>query len=280
MIDDGRLHVCGDLRVVRSDLVPHGTSRQTPNYFNGVLKIIPISPSIAIAYAGTIQIALNTIRAVKDAGYSSGEIADSLVKSLRDSGSIEECDFLVIDAAELVIYKVQGGKVSVTRNGRTWVGDNDAYNLFQAKLAELDYENAPNSIAKSSAMMNSLDAVIQNNTAISVGEFPIAAFSHNRELQLSVAFAAFGSSLPTKVGLNAMTFSNDVNDDSIIVNLCVPAERGIAAIGVYLNKFRRGAFYMPLVYDEPLVIEGGTIGEFRANVLKNYGVELLGGGFE
>ena len=193
---------------------------------------------------------------------------------------MEECDFLVIDAAKLVITRVREGEITTIQNGRTWIGDNKAYELFQAKLEELGYDNAPNPIAKSVAMMNALDAVIESSTIVNVGEFPIAAFNHNGELQLSVAFAAFGGTIPPNPGLNPVTFSNDVNNDSLIVNLTVPAEKGIAAIGVYLNKFKRGALCMPLIYDEPLLIDGNTIREFRERVLIDHGVELLGGGFE
>lgn len=280
MLDGGRLHVCADLRVVKSDIIPEDARQHTPDYFNGVLKIIPISKSIAIAYAGTVSTALNAIKLVKDGGYSSEEIPEALLRYLEDNANVEECDFLVLDAKELVIHRIRDGKISTLHDGKAWIGNSRAGSMFLEKLEELGYDRATNPIAKSSVMMNSLDSVIADRSISNVGEFPIAAFNHDGEIQLSVAFTATGPARPLKPGLNPIEFSNDTNDDSLVINLTVPVERGIAAVGVYITQAHRGALYMPLVNDEPFLISGNTIGEFRANVLNEHGIELLGGGFE
>lgn len=280
MIDNGRMHVCADLRVVKADIVLVGARRHIPNYFNGVLKIIPISSRVAVAYAGTVPIALDTIRAVKNSGCPPEEVPEALLGTLKDSNNVDECDFLVLDAGELVIHRIRNGEITTLDKGRTWIGDSSACSLFLSKLEELGYDSAPNPIAKSSVMMNSLDAVIADSSVTNVGEFPISAFNHNGEFQLSVAFAAVGPAKPLKPGLNPVSFSNDMNDDALTINLTIPVDRGVAAVGVYLSQAHRGALYLPLVKDEPFLIDGNTIGEFRANVLKDHGIELLGGGFE
>lgn len=271
MVDGDRLHACADLRVVQSENRPEGSKAHSPHYFNGAMKIVPISKSVAIAYAGTVSIALSIIREVHKLKLSSNETAQKIQEILTKNDDVSECDFLVIDAENMEIHKIKDGFIGVTRNGRTWIGDVDAYNLFQEKLDKNEYNSAPNPIAKSAAMMNSLDAVIEDGSIENVGEFPISIFNHAGELQQVVAFKASGFN---------SSFGGDATSDSMIINLTVPVERGIPALGFYLNKFRRGALYLPLVQDEPILVDGGTISEFRDRVLKEFGIELLGGGFE
>lgn len=271
MIEQDRIHLNADLRVTRSTGFMLDAKKVSPHFFNGVLKVIPINPHIAIAYAGMIGIALKVIRSFKGSKLSSAEIARSIVELMSAEGNLTDCDFLIIDAVQMQIHKIKNGEITTISNGRTWIGDVDAYEIFQQKLDELGFDDAPNPIAKSSVMMNALDAVIQDEAIESVGEYPIAVFNYKGELQLSVGFQAYGRGLG---------FSNDMNDDSIIINLTVPVERGIAAVGLYIVQFERGALYLPLIQDEAFIVHGKTVGEFRANVLKDYGIELLGGGFE
>lgn len=106
MVDNGRLHVCGDLRIMKSVIIPEDAGQHAPDYFNGVLKIVPISKSVAIAYAGTVSTALDAIKFVKDAGCSSEEIPAALLKYLEENANTEECDFLVLDAKKLAIHRL------------------------------------------------------------------------------------------------------------------------------------------------------------------------------
>ena len=271
MVGEGRLHACADLRVVKSENRPEGYEAHAPHYFNGVMKIVPISRSVAVAYAGAVSIALNIIREVYKLDLCSGEVAQKIQEMLTKSGDTSECDFLVIDAQDMEIHKIKDGSIETIRNGRTWIGDINAYNLFQEKLEENGYNTAPNSIAKSSVMMNSLDAVIEDGSIESVGEFPISIFNNKGEIQQVVAFKAFGTN---------NSFKGDATDDSMIINLTVPIESGIPALGFYLNKFKKGALYLPLIQDEPILIDGNTIGEFRMKVMERFDIELLGSGFE
>jgi hypothetical protein len=280
LVGQDRLHLCADLRVVKSDILTDDRQRHSPDYFNGVLKIIPVSSSVAICYAGTVSIALDAIRAVKDSGCTSDVAAELIISRLRESNSLEECDFLVVDAAKLLVQKIQNGSVSIIDTGRTWIGDADAYNLFQSKLNELGYSEDENTIAKSVKIMNSLQSVINDRSINSVGEYPITAHSSNGEIHLGVAFSAQGPSRPLNSELNPVHFSNDTNDDSLIINLTVPIESGVAAVGIFITQAHSGALYAPLIQDAAYIINGYTIGEFRRNVLNDYGIEMLGGGFE
>lgn len=269
MIDSGRLHICSDLRVTQPNIQPEGSRRHTPNYFNGVLKVVPISKSTAVAYAGTVTSALEAIRNIAAMKVSFDEIPQELIKMFEENP--DECDFLIIDASKPKIYQIKSNKLTVINQGRTWIGNVDAYNAFQEQLDINNYNSAPNPIAKSSIMMNSMDAVIENSSIESVGELPIHAFNHNGELQFSVGFSATGPGL---------SFGSDMNQDALILNLTVPVERGVAAVGIFLTQFHQGALYLPLVRDEPYIIDGNTIGEFRTRVMSNHAIELLGGGFE
>lgn len=128
--------------------------------------------------------------------------------------------------------------------------------------------------------MNGLQAVIDNDSIKNVGEFPLTAHGTNGEIQLGVAFSAQGPPAAPITNNSPIQFSTDTNTDSLIINLTVPVERGIAAVGVYITQAHRGALYMPLEQDDPFLVDGNTIGEFRRNVQESYGIELLGGGFE
>lgn len=271
MVEAGRLHVCADLRVVKPETRPEGSEAHSPHYFNGVMKIVPISKSVAVAYAGAVSTALNVIREVHKLELPSSETAQKIHGLLAESNDISECDFLVIDTKRLEIHKIKEGLIETINNGRTWIGDIEAYNLFQEKLDENGYNSAPNPIAKSSAMMNSLEAVIEDGSITNVGEFPISIFNSNGEIQQAVAFKAFGTD---------NSFSGNTTSDSMIINLTIPVESGVAALGFYMNKFKKGALYLPLLQDDPILINGDTIGKFRAKVMKDFGIELLGGGFE
>lgn len=267
MVEGNTLHVCADLRVVKSQNRPEGSEAHSPHYFNGVMKIVPISKSIAITYAGTVPIALNIIREIQELKLPSSEIAEKIRETLTVNGDVSECDFLVIDAQNIEIHTIKDGSIQTIRNGRTWIGDIDAYNLFQQKLEQNGYDNAPNPIAKSSVMMNSLDDVIEDSSIRSVGEFPISVFGNNGEIQQIVQFQSLGTDS-----------SNDsASSDYMIINLAVPVESGYPALGFYISKFKKGALYLPLAQDEPMLIDSDSIDEFRAKVLKDYGIDLIGG---
>lgn len=280
MIDQGRLQICADLRIVRSDILPSGVNSHSPNYFNGVLKVIPISTSVAICYAGTVSIALEAIRTAKDSDCRSSTVPSLLINKLMEGNNLNACDFLVVDAEELTVRKVHEGTITLIDDGFAWVGDSSAYNSFQNELDELGISVNENPISKAAKMMKALQAVIDNRSILNVGEFPLTAHSFSGEIQLGIAFAAQGPRVPTIEGNTPVQFSNDTNTDSLVINLTVPVERGIAAIGVYISQAHRGALYVPLKQDEPYLVDGFTVGEFRRKVQEEYCIELLGGGFE
>ncbi|MBW3569393.1 hypothetical protein KY385_04650 [Candidatus Parcubacteria bacterium] len=280
LIADDRIHISADLRVTQPDILPEEEERQTPHLFNGILKIIPIRPELAICYAGTVPIALDIIRKIAGTGMSTSEIPGKIIEYLENDNNVNECDFLVIDAAQKVVHKISEGRLTSLANGRTWIGDIRAYELLQEKLEDKQYGDSDNPIQKAVKIMNSLQDVINERSVESVGEFPISAHSHRGEIQLSVGFSAQGSRIPIGNRQGPISFSNDTNDDALIVNLTVPMARGVAAIGMYLTQARRGALYMPLVQDQPFLVEGDSLSDFRANVLKIHGIELQGGGFE
>jgi len=279
IVDNMGMHICADLRIVQPETRPKNKERHIPNFFNGVLKIVPVSKSLAIAYAGAVSIGLEAIREVKKSGDLSSDIPGRLIQILEDKADTSQCDFIVFDAAEHVIYRIKNGEITELRNGRTWIGDVDAYALFQKELEKSGFDEGLNVFAKGSMMMNALEAVINENSIENVGEYPLAMLTHDGEIQPVVSFKAQG---PTQLrpGLNPITFSNNPNVDSLIINTLVPVERGVAAIGLYLNKFQKGALYLPLERDEPFIVDGKTIEEFRKKVESEHGVELLGGGFE
>ncbi|MDB5170530.1 MAG: hypothetical protein JWO35_224 [Candidatus Saccharibacteria bacterium] len=280
LADRGRVQICGDLRIIKSDILPLGQAAHSPNYFNGVLKIIPVSPSVAICYAGTVSIALEAIGEVKASGCGAAAMPSLLISALMQRNSLSECDFLVIDAEELTIRKVQEGMVTSTNNGLEWIGDEAAFELLKRELDNDGFSQDENPIAKAAKIINGLQAVIEDGSIKNVGEFPLTAHGTNGEIQLGVAFSAQGPPATPITNNSPIQFSTDTNTDSLIINLTVPVERGIAAVGVYIAQAHRGALYMPLEQDEPFLVDGSTIGEFRRNVQEKYGIELLGGGFE
>jgi len=279
LIDSGRLHINADLRVTQSDFLPINEVSQTPHLFNGTLKIIPVR-DVAICYAGAVSTAISIIRTIANGDVIAEDIPAYIVSELEKTGDVNECDFLVVDATKQVMYKVHAGNVDKISRGRSWIGDIEAYEVFQQKLEELEYSENDNPIQKSVKMMNSMQAVIDDRSLESVGELPISAFNSDGKIQLSIAFMAKGPDTPIREGLHPAVFSADTNLDTLNLNVIPPAESGVAAIGIHIAEARKGALYIPLTNDNPILIDGDTLSEFREKVLAEQGIQLMGGGFE
>lgn len=125
-VNDGEAHLFADLRL-SYELETNSDDDSRPV---AALKILFVSESVAVAYAGTTEDAHLSIRqaieSVKDV--NAKNIAEFLRKKCQDNDGVE---FLLISAeTPASIFKITSRIFSSSTQGQYWIGDHEAANAL------------------------------------------------------------------------------------------------------------------------------------------------------
>lgn len=274
---DGVIRVIADMRLTDPGEIRRG-------YPYAVLKNIILSPTTLVAYAGNAELAMSTIRSMKDASI------DDLTSGLLDSAERAQND------VDYLLANADHGLQRITRRGiephtdASWIGDQAAFEAYQRAYHQMPLPETmwiegvspprdelpdPEAMEPFIRMVTAIGALQREDSIKTVGEAFVSAFSRNGFRYEQQGFLA--ASHKQVIGAEW----TDLNWGTAALggfgyNLLHSAEPGIGLIGLYFPHAGLGLVYHPLAYDDPLVYRRVTHDEFRAAVSEDHGIEIDG----
>lgn len=248
-----RIVIMADTMVTRNGSILRST--KGAEVLPGNLKIVVLSLSLTVAYAGVVDDALKALRHVR-----SGEslAIDDVIPILVSASRGGDTDFIVSGRTD------QGSRLVKIANGRTseggdryWIGNADAVREFERYPKPQAPDKLPDFIsAEESRFMSSFDQFLAHiRRELSIGGVPITALTTERRCGYVQRAAAF-SFEHMKFDRTGGRFAEDKHPsarDEFAYNFIVPHQDGIGVAGVYLNHAKYGYIYDPLRHNQPVL---------------------------
>lgn len=172
ILEPDHIRVYGDIRVTNS----LGTS----SYAEAALKVVILSTDLCVAYAGSVEPAVEAIRSISSDG-AAASIAQELAAHPSSQAGVS--DFLVAALRPASLVVVRHGAASYG-GPATWIGDQTAYAKYQAAFhetskptADSGREGASSFEIAANQMHVAMKAVIDDPEIDSVGEMCVRAAS-------------------------------------------------------------------------------------------------------
>ena len=102
---------------------------------HAALKLLTLSPTLCVGYAGNLDFALHVIREVASLGLTLDGARDRLVEANRSSGGAS--DFLVAGLRPSRLIEIKDGRGMSCAAG--WIGDARAFADYQAEYHREQY---------------------------------------------------------------------------------------------------------------------------------------------
>ena len=271
--------VSGDMHITDPDLLRKGHLRIT-------LKTIVLRPDFVVSYAGSTGHALKSIREAA-AALDQGQTYDMIESMLAGapcciSGDVE---FLIGAGlgAEAWISQIVGG--APVRQGRTYIGDPAAYNVFQKVAAATPRINvhgqAPMPPADLEAMterirvMRGLEAAVDDPAIASVDGHVVSVLEDRDGLNYAPSGGMTGPGKISGTGWQPIQFGN-ASDGAYHYSLMPPTQAGHPCLAIYFPAGRCGVLYQPLRSIDGRLFSDVGATEFKASIEDATTLEFLG----
>nr|WP_294924258.1 hypothetical protein [uncultured Flavobacterium sp.] len=247
--------------------------------FSGVLKSIILNPSIAVSFAGDVEVAQSAI----DKLFKENIFDITNVKKVLLSFNIESrhtTDFLITSLeSQPLLYKVQNGKIEVT-NQSFWIGDIDGFNEFQREFVPNLKSLEPNKILETQT--KAFDKVIEKGIP-GIGGFRITFHRTEYGLQYLLQLSTY-SGRPVTIKTSQNQSGNvilpipfgDASTGAYSQNYLISKDPFKSAIGIHFHYGNFGALFCPRVSRKIIVVSNVNDREFIDTVKKSHNVELTG----
>ncbi|MBN7815813.1 hypothetical protein [Algoriphagus pacificus] len=271
---DGKIQIESDSRITDSNVVK-------ANPLKGLIKLIIYLPEVSIAYAGDVKFAeeaINTLYKLKP------NYLNDLVGILMASHqkSIGETDFIIATLVKGTcnLIKISSGRIEDNLQ-TAWIGDIDAFELFQKNFHELKGNEEENVNIFSEAFKKT----IENESLESVGDFQISVlttdnnshkvpvFMYQERMELTSG-GTIKQTIPAGESV-ALSFGNASNG-SFGISYFTATDLYKQAIGVYFSEGNFGLLFFPMKRLTNIKFPELTAQEFIDKIKKEYGVPMRG----
>lgn len=271
---EGKIQIESDSRITDPNVVK-------TNPLNGFIKLIIYVPEISIAYAGDVKYAEEAINMLyKLRPNNLNALVAILMASHQKSGG--ETDFII---AALIkgtsnLIKISSRRIE-DKLQTAWIGDIDAFELFQKNIHELKGKEEENVNIFSGAFKKT----IENESLESVGDFQISVLTSDNNSH-NVPVFMYQERLELMSGVNqkqtipagesvALSFGN-ASTGSFGVSYFTATDLYKQAIGVYFSEGKFGLLFFPMEGLANIKFSGLTAQEFIDKIKKEYGVPMRG----
>jgi hypothetical protein len=265
------------------------SAANAPGFLGAALKVILLSPTFCIGYAGRVGVALGAIQRVNAESMTIAATIEFLSGIHRANSDTE---FIVAGLNPPLLVEIKNGHAEHTE--ATWIGDAGAYNEYQqhyhgehflapgAELdvvykADLDIAVAMNDAMQDLVLANGepngpgFSHAVVGEASVTVGpNLPDGLFKYH----VYAAFAgSFGYSSPASSPLTS------TERGTLTLHFMAPEEPGLGAIGLYFREGQLGVLYAPLMTehaDRPDRIRAASPRQFASMVNERYGLTLRG----
>ena len=260
----------GDRIIVHSDTMISSENPNERSVVPGSLKILILSESVSVAYAGNVTRALDKIRSASRL-LQSGVGLEGVLEALCQATTDGACEFIVVSHFESAqLFRIFDGVISEDL-AETKIGNLGVANHFlPTSIAQLDPQSSilglPDLERLEIEFNSGFKAPFLQSTQITedVGGVPISLTgSPNGHCYSGYAFVRSWESIKLPIGLTKEQAENQKSGmTSWSVHGHGPSVRGIALFGVYLEQAGLGWIYDPLVRDDPELIAGISYTQF------------------
>ncbi len=242
----------------------------------GTLKVVALHPKLCIGWAGSLEIALPTIRALHvnpATEYSLDDVLPPLVKASIIGARTE----FVIGALTAPPYLAAIRDGEIQQNTRCFAGERRAYSMFQHNLVD-GGGPGDSAIGASSHLMTPLQKIVDQQLVEGVGHFCVEVRTTDEGFRYTGGGMASGL---IRTGPGAPNAEHDEEWDSIehgayFENVLYPRQAGIGALGIYFKQIRLGALFYPAQAAHALVYLDVTHPEFVATVEREHRITMTG----
>jgi hypothetical protein len=279
------VRLAADMRITDpDDAGPRG-------FLGAALKLILLSPTLCIGYAGRQTPALKAIRQVASEGLDADEATVLILDAhLR---SEQAAEFLIASLRPSALVVVQGGGAAAREAG--WIGDHAAFTEYQRFYLQerviwprdyYDSDERAGDMEIAARMTDGMEAVVNGPSLVRDGETTTVSIpeggSHEnvgegivnvvpRAEDNLFKYSVFGRFTASRFGSDAFQYSSLASD-----------EPGVGAIGLYFDQAQLGLLYAPLLLDDPELLDNPqrypsqSKAAFVEHVHQQYGISLQG----
>lgn len=266
-----RLQLLADTRISHPDVTQ---VEEVP----GRLKLITLSPFIAVGYAGGSDYALDTIRRAKAVKpLTAGGIVPVLLEASREPGGEGLVDFIfaAIEPEMSLVVIRNGDAIKVGREG--WIGDADAASAFHQQQATIAMPDVTDpEMRHISRALQAFHAVIARPATASVGGLEVRVGSSPGGFRYLPGAMMYMPSQAVPSGQWTTLHFGGRAEGGFGYSLLVPEQPGEAVLAVHFFQGQLGFIYAPLLADRPTQVTNVSHEQLRNVVLERYGVNVNG----
>jgi hypothetical protein len=256
-----RVQLLSDTRITHPDVTQ---IEELP----GRLKLVTISPSVCVGYAGPTNRAMDSIRALARTGASFLEA----VEALRTVSANGDVDFLAAQSLpSLDLWKIQRGRAASV-NGTVWIGDGEAATEYEQRAItarQLPHTDDPE-LGIISSLGSAFNALVRERAIESVGGLPIRVSSRLDGFHYPEQALAYYPAQTIPPGVSTTLTFGGPAEGGFAYSLLVPDQPGVPIIGVHFVQGRLGYVYVPLEQDKPVEVPEVTHSQLREYVRAHY----------
>ncbi|MBM95775.1 MAG: hypothetical protein CMI09_08005 [Oceanospirillaceae bacterium] len=177
---------------IHSDTRGWNSIAERSDIFKGLLKIVILSPTICICWAGNAETAKDAFNGIEDRWIKENDTASLCTHLSLFSMSDQldhHVDFIIIDhSSDAKTFKITKGKIQNKNPGFTWIGDYDAYHLFLEKWHQTLSTKDPEEYI---AFHKAFKIMIENAPSKTVGDFQVSVVSNDEGFRYTTYGEAF-----------------------------------------------------------------------------------------
>ena len=284
-----------DMRLTDRNAAHHG-------FLSARLKLVLVSSTQCIAYAGRDGLAITAIRHIFTKELDPTRAASHLLDVHITEA--QTADFLVASLDPIALVAITNGRAQQCR--ASWLGDLAAFDEYQRNyhadhrlLPEDAYASAGEAtdIEIATRMASGMEAVVHGAPVDAKGNLVLPSGGAHETVGEAIVYArrrvhhglfgygvysrarssGFAPTLATKLGVVPPDWGS-AERGAFTYSMLVPADPGVAAVGLYFVEGELGILYAPLIFDEPTPVTRVSREEFVRVVEAEHGIKLEGMG--
>jgi len=279
------VRLAADMRITDPDDVrPQG-------YLGAALKLILLSPTLCIGYAGCRGAALKAIRQVASKGLDADEATALLLDAhLR---SEQAAEFLIASLRPLALVVVKEGRAAAREAG--WIGDHAAFTEYQRFYLQervvwprdyYDSDERAGDMEIAARMTDGMEAVVNGPGLVRNGETTTVSIpeggSHETVGEGIVYVVPRAEDNLFKYSEFGRFTTSRFGSDTFQYWLLASDQPGVGAIGLYFDEAQLGLLFAPLLLDDPELLDNPrrypsqSKAAFVERVRQQHGISLQG----
>jgi len=272
-IIDGRIIIKSDSQLNNPNIL-----KQNPT--STVLKVIVVSPTITVCFAGGVEFAHKAVREVFN---KLKEVPDTppieiglILKAYSEHDGQVDFILAVSEMSQSRLYKISDGLV-ITEMTSAWIGEHEGFALFQS-LYIANQSHDLSHKAKCGHFSKAFKGVVSSRKIPSIDGFQIGIASSNINGKFKYSISGEIATPAQSVSADAeiqMVFGDSASG-GYAVSQFATSEHDTPALAIHFSQLEMGILYIPSRSLDAIRIDKLNGLDFIEEVYQQYGIELQG----